>query len=691
MKRPFAVIGFSMLAAFIIVSNISHSVAIALLIGAVAIFCGFIIIKPLRKNLIVIFALFGVIVFSISFISAEKYYLQEFEKANESQVISGIVCETPKSSDYAYTYVVKVADKNYKVRFVAEEDCLISNGDYVKINTSGYADVDDETLRNSLSSRVFFTIFQDDKCTIEKTGKTDFYYKNIGVIKEKFTEIVVSYLPGRNGAMALGLTIGDKSEIDDKTIDYFNYCGTSHLLVISGLHLSIWSLGIVNILGRFSRLRKYSSVIGIICLFLYASITGFSVSVIRAGTMVGIVLLGNLFKREADSINSIGIAVAFILMCNPFAPYSISFWLTMLSTIGLIVYSPKIQQWIYEKTENKFISKIPLYSIFVESAGISLSAMIFTMPVFVFDINMISKVSILTNFIMVDVALVMMVFTIAGVASHVLFLKPLAKMFFFIVGALGEYLHYFAEKIGLAEWSSLSLNHRYYKYFLLSLLIGVAVALILKKYKADVLKQVSIIFAVAFCLLTVYCSSYDYNTPSVEIEFTSAEPVITAYSKGESALVGLQDKKYIKTIKEMLNAHNEKQFDYIAVTENENKTIARLICLYDNFGKPTTYFQQEVPCLFSENSKSNVVDFMLADNVYIDVSDSNLIRISTENKSLIFVNCKKTENIYEKAKNYDIIILYNDKMGEVEQLLKNRLTNSQIIVSEEGKKATVYL
>ncbi len=679
MKRPFAVIGFSMLAAFLVITNITHKTAIVLLIGAVAFFCAFIIIKPLRRNLVIILALFGVIIFTISFISMEKYFLKEAEKAEVSQIISGVVCETPRDTDYAFTYIVKIQDKNYKVRFVAENDHFISQGDYVEINTSGYDKWEEDGLENSLSSKVFFTIFESDENTIEKTGEINRFYKSLGAVKQEIMEIIMSYLPGRNGAMAIAMTIGDKEEIDKRVIDSFNYSGTSHLLVISGLHLTIWSLGIMKILNRFSKPRKYSSVIGIICLVLYSAITGFSVSVIRAGTMVGAVLLGRFFNHSGDNINSIGVAVTFILLVNPFAPYSLALWLSVLSTLGLLVYSGKVQYWLKEKAKGKFISKIPFYEALETAISISFSTSVFTLPVFIFKLKTFPIASILANFIMVNSAMIFMIATVLGVIFHITFLQFLSRFCFLIAGGLGEFMHITAEKIGMADWSTISLKHCYYKYFFVVLIIAVVIAVILKSYKIDIIKPITVLFTILFCFISAYCTSYDYNTPSVEVGFSSQQPIITVYSKGESMLVGLQDKKYVGIIKDNLNIHNEKSLDYIVVTENDDKNASRLINLYYNFGEYVVL------------SNRNLNNFKLSENVSVDVNNTDLIKIASENKNVIVVNCKNTENVYENVKNYDIIILYNDKMGEFKRFLEEQLKNSRIITLTDDRKVSLYL
>lgn len=691
MKRPFAVIGFSMLMTFLAVTNITHKMTIALLIGAVVIFSCFLLFKPLRKYLSVIFALFGVIVFTISFISAEKYYMDETTKTEKEQKLTGVVCQTPTSSDYAFSYIIKVNEKNYKIRFVSQSDIFLEEGDCVAFTVANHDSNENlEFLENSLSSRIYFTYFSSDDCTIEKTGETNFYYKNIGAVKRLFSEIIMNYLPGRNGAIAKAMTIGDKSEIDDNITNLFNYCGTSHLLVVSGLHLTLWSFGIIKILNKFSRLRKYSPYIGLICLFLYSSITGFSVSVLRAGAMVGTALLGRILRRGADSINAIGLALAFILVSNPFAPFSVSLWFTVFSTMGILAYSGNIQSWIIEKTQRKFISKIPLFSTVVTGFVISFSTTVFTLPIFVFNFRMMPVASVVANIIMVDAAMILMLLTVLGVLSHLLFLFPIARCCFFVTGVLGEFLHITAEKIGMASWSTISLNHKYYKYFLLLLVVSVFAVFVAKKCKLNILKPVTAALTAIFILTAFGCTLYDYNTPSVEIVSADSEPVIIVNSKGKSVLLGLQDKNKNETIKERLNYHNKKQLDAVVVTESNGETVAEIINLYNNFGVTDLYFCGEAQQLFSEFSKSYVTGFTMDENVQVSFEQDETTEIFCNGKSLLIMNCEKAENYYEKKKKYDIIILYGENSVEFAENLKAGLNNTQVIAIEQYKAVSVY-
>lgn len=692
MKRPMATIGFSMLITFLLITNITHKMTVALLTGAIVIFSCFLIVKKLRKHLSIIFALFGFIVFTLSFISAEKYYFNEKAEMENEQYLSGIVCEMPKDSDYAFTYVIKLDNKNYKIRYVSETDHFLREGDIVKVNGKCDDENQDKDLfGNSLSSKVYFTFFESDECSIKKTGEINYYYKNIGAVKRAFSEVVTKYLPGRNGAIARAITIGDKSELDEKVTDYFKFCGTSHLLVISGLHLSLVSIFIVNFLNKFSKLRKYSSIIGLLCLLIYSAVTGFGVSVLRAGAMVAAVLVAKMFNRDADSINSIGLAVTFILLINPFAPFSAALWLSVLSTLGILAYSGKLYTWINEKFQGNSITEKSVYQLIVKSFSISFATMVFTLPVFIFKFKMVSVVSVLTNFLMVDAALVMMISTFVGVFSHVVFLKPISQLCFLITGLIGEFLHIIAEKIGMWEWSTISLEHKYYKYFFAIAIVCIGITLLMRKQKPHLLKFTTILLSLSFVVLTFYCVWFSYNTPTIEIAGTDRNPVITVNYNNETVLIGTQKHKNIDIIKDVLNKHNKKQPDMLVVNENHSAVISETINIYNNFGVTDTYFYTSAPKVFAETSKGSIRGFSIKENVRADFIENDFMRITAKNKCVVIAECKNAENVFENKEDCDIIILYGKNISKYEDLIKENQNDVQVIVLATGEKITINL
>ena len=692
MKRPFAVIGFSMLLVSLLITNISFKSSVALLIGATVVFCIFIVFKKLRKHKFIIFSLFAVAIYIISFIFTQSIYINAENKFENQTKISGIVCQTPQETDYAFTYVIKLHNENYKIRYVSEDNKMFREGDVVSgIVTRSEEKFKDVFFENSLSSKIYFTFFEGEDTFIDKTGEINGFYKDLGTVKNWFSDIIDTYIPGKSGAIAKAMTIGDKSEIPDTTIDCFNYAGTSHLLVISGLHLTLWSIGIMRFIEKSSRLRKYTVIIGLACLLGYSALTGFSVSVIRAGAMIGAVLVGKALHRDADSINSIGLALAFILTINPYATLSSALWFTTLSTLGILTLANNV---IFKLITNPKYEKVMQNSILyflVTTAIISISTTIFTLPVFVTKVGILPIGSFISNIVMIDSALALMVLTVMGAILHSTGLKFIAEIFFIVTGAISSFLKTFAEKIGLAEWSTLSVTHRYYIYFVIFALVSILVVLAFKKYRKRLLKTVSIVLSVVFVLLATYCTTYDYNTPSVDVICRDSSPVLVVNSKGESLVINPPTTIYETDVIKVLNSHNEKTVDNVLITEKTEFTPSYLMDLYGAISVENTYFCYNAPQIFENRSKSNIKTLTIGGNVKINAENyKSYIEIIANSKKLILIDSQNAENLFEKIKDYDIIILYGKNAFEIKECIELENLDARIVVSADGEKYSFY-
>ena len=160
MKRPFAVIGFSMLLVSLLITNINFKTSVALLIGATVTFCLFIAFKKLRKYKFVVFSLFAVIIYIISFIFTQSTYINAEKQCEKPTKIIGVVCQTPQETDYAFTYIIKLSNENYKIRYVSEDNKMFREGDVVSgIVTRSDEQFKDVFFENSLSSKIYFTFY----------------------------------------------------------------------------------------------------------------------------------------------------------------------------------------------------------------------------------------------------------------------------------------------------------------------------------------------------------------------------------------------------------------------------------------------------------------------------------------------------------------------------------------------------
>lgn len=143
------------------------------------------------------------------------------------------------------------------------------------------------------------------------------------------------------------LTIGYRADIPQRHRQLLQDSGTAHLLAISGLHIGMisalffylgrwfWQLGFYRI--GLNRLQ-FSASFGFAAGFVYAALAGFSLPTVRALIMLAVVFLALSFRSGINLINSIAIAVVVILMFEPLAVGSSSFWLSV-SALLIIAFA----------------------------------------------------------------------------------------------------------------------------------------------------------------------------------------------------------------------------------------------------------------------------------------------------------------------------------------------------------------
>ena len=139
------------------------------------------------------------------------------------------------------------------------------------------------------------------------------------------------------------MTLGDASHIDPATRDAYSQTGASHVLSLSGLHLSIL-FGFIKlfILDRCAsrRLRAAGHALTILALWAYALLAGLPVSLVRSTIMYSLLILAGLSNRTGGSLNSLASAALLILLASPLALFDVSFQLSFLSVASILLILP---------------------------------------------------------------------------------------------------------------------------------------------------------------------------------------------------------------------------------------------------------------------------------------------------------------------------------------------------------------
>jgi len=138
-----------------------------------------------------------------------------------------------------------------------------------------------------------------------------------------------------DAAMLAAMITGDRTYLQRGVRVGFERTGSFHLLVVSGLHLAIFS-GLVFWLARKMKLsRVWATLITIACSFGYALFTGFGQPVERSFWMVTLYLAGRLLWRERVGLNVIGVVALAMLAAEPGALFDSGFQMTLLSVLAI--------------------------------------------------------------------------------------------------------------------------------------------------------------------------------------------------------------------------------------------------------------------------------------------------------------------------------------------------------------------
>ena len=354
----------------------------------------------------------------------KKFY--NFKVENNTVNAIAIIEEVKPESEYYYNYIVKVVNlnnkkcnkkmclmikKNKENKQFEYADLIQVNGSFekgeVQRNYKGFSQF------NYLKFQNIYGIIKGEKTIKLKHNSTNAYNLWINSVRLHIQSSLKELISKENLGIANALLLGDGSLITSEQKNIFSSANLSHILAISGMHVSYVILGISFLLKKISnRKRKYFLII---LLFVYASVTGGAPSVLRAVIMSVLAIIASLIYRKSDTLNNISISAFIILLCNPYYLFNLGFQLSFLGTLGIVLFNARINFMLekyvkciiehiknknskfYEIIKNKVILKI------TSLISVSISANILIFPVLIYNFNKISFIFLFSNLLVTPI------------------------------------------------------------------------------------------------------------------------------------------------------------------------------------------------------------------------------------------------------------------------------------------------
>lgn len=196
-------------------------------------------------------------------------------------------------------------------------------------------------------------------------------------------------------AVIAAMAMGDKSALNQETKEAYSISGTSHILAVSGLHIGIIFQLIILLLGG-KRRSKLTIILSTTIVWVYVIFIGFPASAVRAATMLSIYSMVLLSLRPDPTLNTLALAYIIMVLVNPFNIFDIGFQMSFLAVGSILLFYPLF--FCLLSSHSNIIRAI--WGLFC----VSLAAQIGTLPLIVFYFGRISCYSLITSFIAIPAA-----------------------------------------------------------------------------------------------------------------------------------------------------------------------------------------------------------------------------------------------------------------------------------------------
>lgn len=514
--------------------------------------CIFYICKRRNRLICLVCMLSSVAVFlssSISYMFFDVYCQNQKKYAGSEIVVKATVLSEQYSTESLSGYTVKVtaiANSHENVSFKARLDCMyvseLSVGDviYARVQASL---IDDDIngynmRRDMLSEGICLTLTSYEE--------SDYIYdqKGAGSISSFFKSLnydasykLIDLIGSEEGKLSSALLLGNKNALSDETVRDFSRAGVSHILALSGLHMSILMGGIALLLKKVRVKRVPRAIFLIVFSFFYLALTGFSVSATRSVLMLLCVYLSMLLCYTPDTLTSLSIAGAAIILFSPGAVVDMSFWMSFAATFGIVVFMPLFDrgfEQVFKKWKKLFGLKNVLKSIVglifagtFALIGLSVVLCIFTKEY--------SKYSLLSSVVLtLPTAFAILISAILPIFAHIPYIG--SALVIAVKGSLSFMLDLCA-KISVVQNTVFIFNYDFLDYFtvLICMAVFISVAISLKrKWIAPIIPMCAIALLIAN--VCVYEVNHANDLNIIYTNVSSRGDVIVA-TKGDEAII----------------------------------------------------------------------------------------------------------------------------------------------------------
>lgn len=276
------------------------------------------------------------LVISIIYISLLE---NSYESLCEGSINSyAIVVSDEVEKEYSIRYEIKLITNNKKMLLYLKKesineklkygDLIILSGEIKKANNSrNYGGFN---YRQYLKTKGIYGIINAEKVLLVKEQYKQGLIHNL---QNKIKEKIKNNLNKNEGALLLGILMGNKDLLENEIINDFRDSSLSHILAVSGTHISYIILSLNFTMEKTKIGKRKGKIICIIFLSFFMLLTNCTPSVTRAVIMSNLSMCASLLHRKSDIYTNIFLSAIIILIINPYSIFDLGFQLSFMRNI----------------------------------------------------------------------------------------------------------------------------------------------------------------------------------------------------------------------------------------------------------------------------------------------------------------------------------------------------------------------
>ena len=240
----------------------------------------------------------------------------------------------------------------------------------------------------------------EEKPDFKQLGQSSSFRARTHRLQQRLSAALRRRMDGKTGGVLAAMTVGDRTHLSPALRSAYRGAGLAHVLVVSGMHVSILCGEVFRLDARRKKERCYAAlrlraVWKALLALLLVGVTGFTPSVCRAAVAVWVSALGIWMYGPPDTLTSLAVAGIAMTAGNSYAVCDIGFELSFAAVVGTVAGGVCIRRardaWhrrFWKKAKNPvkrpWYFKLPerLWGL-AESICISFCASVATFPVLV--------------------------------------------------------------------------------------------------------------------------------------------------------------------------------------------------------------------------------------------------------------------------------------------------------------------